>query len=547
MIFFDSVFGGVFLKRGYLCGSLRTSACSAFTAISTQRSRRYAENRRKNSSKTLPVFYFVDRITALPGYYAAMNRPPSRPVLAILTSVVLVAVSFPAFAQVRPPIREDNIRAELGFLASDAMQGRQSGTNYERIAAEYIGSQFRQFGLDPAGDTDSAGNKGFVQRVPLEAAKFVEAPMLTATAGSNVQKWQFGRDFLVSFLRSSRIQGDLQVVEPEGAFTKGAIVAVKLPEGANPQQRQDVVRKARTAGAAALVMIESEANRKTREAGDAKLPSLAPRVAGAGAESFAVISLRKDALEALLAMPAGTKVEFAGATESADTSATWNVIGVLRGSDPKAAGEAIMLSAHLDHLGVNESLTGDKIFNGADDDASGCVAVLELARVLASGKRPRRTVYFVCFGSEERGGFGSQHFISQSPVPLTQIVADLTFEMLGRPDAKVAVGTLWLTGYERSTLGPELAKQGAAIVADPHPEQSFFQRSDNYPLALRGVIAHTVSSFGLHADYHRPTDEVSKIDFPFMTRSLNSLVKPIRWLANSSFRPTWLPGQAPTR
>ena len=316
-----------------------------------------------------------------------MNKPLFRSVL------VLLVIACPVVGQ----IKEQNIRAELGFLASDAMQGRGSGTAYERIAAEYIGSQFGQFGLEPGGDTDSAGNKTFVQRVALESG------------------------------------------------------------------------------------------------------------------------------------------------------ATWNAIGILRGSDPGATGEAIMLSAHLDHLGVNEALTGDKIFNGADDDASGSVAVLEFARVLAAGRRPRRTVYFICFGSEERGGWGSRYFIDHSPVPLTKIVADLTFEMLGRPDPKVAAGTLWLTGFERSTLGPELARQGAALVADPHPEQSFFRRSDNYPLALRGVIAHTISSFGLHTDYHRPSDEVSKIDFPFMTRSLNSLVKPIGWLANSTFRPAWLPGQAPTR
>ncbi len=454
----------------------------------------------------------------------------------------------PVLTQVKNPIREDNIRAELGFLASDAMQGRGSGTNFERIAAEYIGSQFRQFGLEPAGDTDSAGNKSFVQRVPLESAKFVEPPTLTVTSGSNTQKWQFGRDFLVSVLRSPKISGDLQVAGVGDNFTKGAVVAVKLPEGANPQQRQEVVRKAFGSGVAALVLAETEANRKTRESGEAKLPTLSPRIAGADANSsFVSISLKKDALDTLTAMPAGTKVEFGGATESSDSSATWNAIGVLKGSDPRLAAEVIMLSAHLDHLGVNETLTGDKIFNGADDDASGCVAVLEMARVLASGKRPKRTIYFVCFGSEERGGFGSQYFIAHPPVPLEQIVADITFEMLGRPDAKVPPGTLWLTGFERSTLGPELARQGASLVADPHPEQNFFQRSDNYPLALRGVIAHTISSFGLHTDYHRVSDEVSKIDFPFMTRSLNSLVKPIQWFANSDFRPAWLPGKQPTR
>lgn len=469
-----------------------------------------------------------------------MNKPRR----SALVLFLCFTITWPALAQ----IREENIRAELGFLASDAMQGRGSGTNYERVAAEYIGSQFRQFGLEPGGDADSAGNKSYVQRVPLEAAKFTEAPTLTVTSGSNVHKWQFGRDFLVSFLRAPKISGDLQVVEPEGTFPKGAFVAVKLAEGANQQQRQDVLRKARTSGSAAVVMIESDANRTLREAGNVKLPTLGARVAGSrGSDAFAAISLRKEALDQLLAMPAGTKVDFGGATESSDESATWNVIGVLRGSDPRVAAEVIMLSAHLDHLGVNETITGDKIFNGADDDASGCVAVLELARTLAAGKRPRRTVYFVCFGSEERGGYGSQYFIDNPPVPLKQIVADLTFEMLGRPDAKVPAGTLWLTGFERSTLGPALARNGAALVADPHPEQNFFQRSDNYPLALRGVIAHTISSFGLHTDYHRPSDDVTKIDFPFMTRSLNSLVRPVRWLANSNFRPAWLPGQQPTR
>lgn len=319
-----------------------------------------------------------------------MNTP--RFIFALVISLFLVA---PVTAQ---SIREQDIRAELGFLASDAMQGRGSGTLFERIAAEYIGSQFRQFGLEPGGDTDGAGNKSFVQRV---------------------------------------------------------------------------------------------------------------------------------------------------AVETAPTGATWNVIGILRGTNPS---EAIMLSAHLDHLGVNEAAPGDdKIFNGADDDGSGSVAVMELARALASGKKPRRTIYFVCFGSEERRGAGSRYFIDNPPVPLTQFVADLQFEMLGRPDPKVAADTLWLTGFERSDLGPALAKNGAALVADPHPEQHFFQRSDNFPLALRGVIAHTISSFGLHSDYHRPTDDVSKIDFPFMARSLNSLVQPIRWLADSDFRPAWLPGQAPVR
>jgi hypothetical protein len=378
----------------------------------------------------------------------------------------------------------------------------------------------------------------------MESAKFTAPPSLTVISGDVTHKWEFGRDFLVSFLRAARISGELQVMEPSGKPTKGAIVAVKFPENLEPRQRQETLRSIFAAQAAAAVVIESDANKQTREAGNVRLPNLPGRIAGQSrGEAFVVINLRKEAFDTLLTLPAGARVEFGGATEQSDGGATWNAIGVLRGTDP--TGEAIMLSAHLDHLGVNESLTGDKIFNGADDDASGCVAVLELGRVLAAGKKPRRTIYFIAFGSEERGGFGARYFISNSPVPLEKIVADFNFEMLGRPDAKVPPGTLWFTGYERSTLGPELVRQGAAIVADPHPEQNFFQRSDNYTLAQRGVIAHTISSFGLHADYHRVSDDVSKIDFPFMTRSINSLVKPIQWLSNSRFRPEWLPGQKP--
>jgi Zn-dependent M28 family amino/carboxypeptidase len=472
--------------------------------------------------------------------------------IALSVSFLLITAPLPVSTQVRraapeAAIRERDIRAELGFLASDALQGRGSGTNNERVAAEYIGSQFRSFGLEPGGDADSSGTKDFLQRVVIESTKFSGPPSFKVTSGSNTRTWEFGRDFLVSFLRATKISGDVQVIDATGAPAKGAVVVVKSLN--DPQKRQETIMKAYQAGAAAIALVETDNNRRTREAGNARLPSLSGRFAGDATtdQPFAVINLRQEALDAVTAMGDGAKAEFSGPTEAAEARTTWNAVGILRGSDPKARSDVIVLSAHLDHLGVNESLTGDKIFNGADDDASGCVAVLELARVFASEPRPRRTIYFVSFGSEEAGGYGSRYFIAKSAVPLTDIVANLNFEMLGRPDPKVPPATLWLTGYDRSTLGPTLAKQGAKIVADPHPSQNFFQRSDNYTLALRGVVAHTISSYGLHTDYHRPSDDVSKIDFPFMTRSLNSLVAPIRWLANSNFRPAWLPGKAPTR
>ncbi|TCK72046.1 M28 family peptidase [Acidipila rosea] len=225
---------------------------------------------------------------------------------------------------------------------------------------------------------------------------------------------------------------------------------------------------------------------------------------------------------------------------------TWNAVAILPGSEAETRHEAILLTAHLDHLGIGPAVNGDSIYNGADDDASGTTAVLELARVLAHGPRPRRTIIFALFGSEELGGFGNAWFLAHPPVPLAQIVANLEFEMIGRPDPATVPSTdFWLTGYGRSNLGPQLAKHGARIAADPHPKEHFFRRSDNYALARRGIIAQTVSSFNLHKDYHQPSDEIGKIDFPYMVSVISSMQKPITWLANTRWRPTWNSGGKP--
>lgn len=235
-----------------------------------------------------------------------------------------------------------------------------------------------------------------------------------------------------------------------------------------------------------------------------------------------------------------------GAPTQAPTEATTtNVLGILPGRDPVLAKETILLSAHLDHLGIGREVNGDQIYNGADDDASGVTAVLELAKALMSGPRPKRTVVFALFGSEEIGGHGARYFQEHPPVPFESFVANLEFEMIGRPDSAVPRDTLWLTGYERSNLGPALRVYGARLVADPHPEQRFFQRSDNIVLARKGIVAHTVSSFGLHTDYHRPSDDLAHIDFVHMTDAITSMVEPIKWLVNSSFKPEWNKGGRP--
>ena len=224
---------------------------------------------------------------------------------------------------------------------------------------------------------------------------------------------------------------------------------------------------------------------------------------------------------------------------------TRNVIGKLQGRDEKLKNQVILLTAHMDHIGIGKPVDGDNIYNGADDDASGCVAVLQLARALGHEKIPKRTVLFVFFGSEETGGQGDQYFLQHPPVPLKNIIANLEFEMIGRVDTAVKPGELWLTGFDRSNLGPELAKHGAHLVPDPHPKQNFFQRSDNFALARQGIIAHTVSSFGLHKDYHRPSDDLSHIDFSHMEEAIHSMLGPVKWLADSEFKPEWVEGKKP--
>jgi Zn-dependent M28 family amino/carboxypeptidase len=291
----------------------------------------------------------------------------------------------------------------------------------------------------------------------------------------------------------------------------------------------------------------SPANLKNWTQIAARPPSNPVRIVGvAPPPRPARVLLDAETYATLERMAEGTPVTLEAPAKPAAKSSTWNAVGRLAGRDPILSKDVILLTAHLDHLGASaKAATGDSIYNGADDDASGCVAVLELMEALATGERPKRTLVFTWFGSEEVGGHGAQFFIARPPVPLETIVANLEFEMIGRPDAAVAAKTLWLTGYDRTNLGPELARRGARLVADPHPQENFFMRSDNYTLALRGVVAQTVSSFGLHKEYHSTSDDVQHIDFAHMTEAIRSMLEPVRWLANSSFKPQWLPGKKP--
>ncbi|MEO6866334.1 MAG: M20/M25/M40 family metallo-hydrolase [Gemmatimonadaceae bacterium] len=222
-----------------------------------------------------------------------------------------------------------------------------------------------------------------------------------------------------------------------------------------------------------------------------------------------------------------------------------NVVGMIRGSDTVLAKEVVLVDAHYDHLGIGKPVNGDSIYNGADDDASGTTAVVEIARSIAAGPPPKRTILFVATTGEEVGLLGTRWFIEHPPVSLRSIVSNLEIEMIGRPDSLAGGrGRAWLTGYERSTMGAMFTAAGLPIVPDARPTQHFFERSDNIAYAQMGIPAHTLSTFNLHTDYHRPSDELSRIDFNHMTRVIQAGVQAVRILADGP-APRWNAGGRP--
>jgi aminopeptidase YwaD len=441
------------------------------------------------------------------------------------------------------------IQAHEEFLASDAMQGRGSATHDELVAATYIAAQLRAYGIAPAGD-----DGGYIQTMPLIKNTVTAPPSLEITPanGSPLITWTYGKDFLVSPLSAPDFSGPLQKIESANPakITPGAIVFVI----GSPEKVRRVAFSTSDSGATGAIVLSNKSALDFQSRART-LPRISNKLEGDshGLGDFNFLELTPDAADKLAQLPDGTQIHFKAAAER-EKIFTWNAIGILRGSDLDSKDhankatlkhETVLLSAHLDHLGIGRPVNGDSIYNGADDDASGVTAVLEFARVLGAAPRPRRTVIFALFGSEESGGLGSTYFREHPPVPLSDFVANLEFEMIGRADPKVKADTVWLTGWERSNLGPTLAAHGANLVADPHPEGNFFTRSDNYVLAKKGVVAQTVSSYGMHSDYHRPSDDVTHLDFKHMDAAIGSMLGPVEWLVNSTFTPKWNEGGKP--
>jgi hypothetical protein len=510
---------------------------------------------------------------------------PGRPSAALAAAVALSVagcaaprtptVSFPptsaaAEASAVALITERDIHARIGFLASDALRGRDTPSPGLEAAAAYIVSEHQRFGLTPAGE-----NGTFYQRYPFPLRALDTATVhfgTVAAGGRDNRMLAYGTDFYVAaaaprpgvemnhgamvYLGRS-VAGGL----PPGEYA-GLVPMVGIDGMPSRDWRAAVARTRRAAeaaGAAGVVIVL-----------DARFPDSTFRAMAASARhpSRAVPAVHEipaiyltDRAARGIAQRAGIALEreVAGATElpgilahfAADARVVddaWppNVAAVLPGRDPALRGEYVVLSAHMDHVGVGAAVAGDSIYNGADDNASGTVALLEVARALASlpeAQRPRRSVIFLHVSGEEKGLLGSRWFADHPTVPVERIVANVNVDMIGRnaPDSIVVIGK------EYSTLGalvnrvaarhPEL---GLTASDDLWPEQQFFFRSDHFNFA-RLEIPSIFFFSGVHEDYHRPSDHLERIDLAKTTRVTRLLFHTVREIADAGDRPAWDP------
>jgi Zn-dependent M28 family amino/carboxypeptidase len=229
-----------------------------------------------------------------------------------------------------------------------------------------------------------------------------------------------------------------------------------------------------------------------------------------------------------------------------------NVVGILEGSDPVLKNEYVVITAHMDHVGTAaagqgcEARGADSICNGADDDASGSAAVLELAEAFTTAlDRPRRSLVFMTVSGEERGLWGSAHWVAHATVPLANVVANINNDMVGRSDNfKDSIAVI---GREHSDLGATLDRVATAHpelrltpVKDPWPEENLFFRSDHYNFARAGIPALFFTG-GLHRDYHQVSDTPDRIDADYAARYARLVYFLTRAVADQTARPQWNP------
>jgi hypothetical protein len=531
-------------------------------------------------------------------------------------AALIIWTSFPTGAQNRAPqnesIRQDQLRADLFFLAGDAMRGRLTDTEENRAAADYIRSRFERAGLAPAAP-DSSYFQSYNLMTATLAADGNSLDAITGSAGT--RHLRSGQEFYPHrFSASGRVAGDVVFAgfgiaapplhyDDYGADVKGKIVLAldHEPGEKDPNSPFDGVvssewstpwRKALAAqdkGASAVVFVSDVHNHPGAANFDASVrtywaeqPRIKPYMLAAWADRIHIpVAQISPALAAsLIASTGRTLEELSKASDNARGSAPIpltgvrlelqtavdrhivpdrNVVAMLEGSDSRLKNEWVIVCAHFDHDGVN----GSQILNGADDNGSGTVALLEIADAYAmaarDGHRPKRSVLFAAWNSEERGLLGAWAYTEQPLAPLASIAAVLNMDMIGRNEEVQVGGGPRFNGLEVQTAesnanavnvmgftrAPDVAaavdRANAGIGLDlkkryDNNASNLVRRSDQWPFLQRGVPALGFMT-GLHPDYHTQYDRPEKINYAKMEK-IARLIHQASWdLANSDNRP----------
>src|SRR6267378_7787574 len=487
-------------------------------------------------------------------------------VLSLLLLPTLLAAQSPASVQrAVQSITPDDIRRRIGILADDSMRGRDTPSPELEEVAAYIASEFRRVGLKPGGD-----NGTFLQRYSLDRVQFVADSSVAFVHGGGDAALAYGRDFVFSdnMFEDGDYAGDIVLLtgamagatQLDTAALAGKIVVVAA-RVRNRTDRQRLLswRPAALIGLTSApdsvwTMVVERSTRPqlrdpSRRVGSplvltVRSAAIASVLTRLGAASVAVQQAAQ-AGAALEARPlAGGQIHIHARIRPVDRNSAPNVVGILEGSDPRLKREYVVLSAHMDHVGVGRPVNGDSIYNGADDDASGTAAVVEAAEAFAQLQpRPKRSIIFLTVSGEEKGLWGSAYFADHPPVPIADIVADLNTDMVGRNWKD----TIVVIGKEHSDLGATLNRVGAAHpelrmqpIDDIWPQENFYSRSDHYNFARKGVPILFFFN-GTHADYHRPSASVDKIDAEKESRIVKLVFYLALDVANAADRPKWNP------
>ncbi len=450
-----------------------------------------------------------------------------------LTAAIMLSCLGVSFAQTDYPpeladsydaINQKSVTATVSFLASDEMAGRDTPSKEFDIASAYVAGRFRGAGLVGGGDDGS-----FFQKTTIATVQLPSSGISIAQNGKQIQNFGMLSGDASAFDFTGKVTvvtaDDFRKTKVSGAvlFDPGSLAD---PRAIGNLARQTAVLKRN--GATAILIPVEPGSPLIAMAKKLQAPSLVSRRGFAG--PTVLISKISGEGEFSIQIP---KLIGGEATVQ-------NTIGVLKGSDPTLQNEAIIFTAHLDHIGSTTG-PGDTINNGADDDATGVTGVLSLADAYGAMKTPpKRTVIFMTLWGEEKGLLGSRYYANNPTWPLRKIVANINLEMIGRPEAG-ASEKCWVTGWDQSDLGPLMIKgaESVGILIFEHPKFSemLYRASDNYSFVEKGVIAHSFSAGSLHDDYHQVGDHWEKLELKHMTRVIEGLFAGSLPIANGELTP----------